>query len=396
MSCWEFLGIEPTSDQRSLKRAYAKKLKQHKPDQDPEGFKQLRAAYEQAQYLAEVMANDAFAEQEIEESSSLSYVEQTSLEQPSSTAHEASQTFVVEDENRINLSITDENTQVAESAEQSVDDICQEIIESINQGLESKAERVPPEAIALIQELDLQSKRDVSFRVFHHLAELVMSTEPSSPKATDRHFIHIAEQLETEFHWNVDPLIEQYFSPEQINRVLPKYFEFRLSELEKQKLFQPSKEKLSLVSPYQSVGILRSIVRWFVDFFIVFVSLEFINISLAKVFAIDLFAFLESTPAEFPEVIVIILTMFFYGVVSNTFGGKGTIGARVFGMVISRIDGSKPALYHVLLHYTSLLPWLVFAFVGKWAFISFSLSLLLESWLGLKHIFRKDANWLEK
>ncbi|WP_230656067.1 J domain-containing protein [Psychrobacter sp. I-STPA10] len=47
-SCWQTLGIEPTNDESVIKKAYAKQLKHNKPDKNPEGFRQLRAAYEQA------------------------------------------------------------------------------------------------------------------------------------------------------------------------------------------------------------------------------------------------------------------------------------------------------------------------------------------------------------
>lgn len=48
MTPWQVLGIDPTPDERDIKRAYAKRLKQTRPDEDKEGFLQLRAAYEQA------------------------------------------------------------------------------------------------------------------------------------------------------------------------------------------------------------------------------------------------------------------------------------------------------------------------------------------------------------
>lgn len=47
-NCWQILGIEPIDDEKTIKHAYAKQLKTNRPDKNPDGFKQLRAAYEQA------------------------------------------------------------------------------------------------------------------------------------------------------------------------------------------------------------------------------------------------------------------------------------------------------------------------------------------------------------
>ena len=46
MNCWEVLGIEPTSDKKEIKKAYARLLKQYHPEENPEEFKQIQEAYQ--------------------------------------------------------------------------------------------------------------------------------------------------------------------------------------------------------------------------------------------------------------------------------------------------------------------------------------------------------------
>lgn len=47
MNAWEILGIEPTSDKKEIKKAYARLLKQYHPEENPEEFKQIQAVYQQ-------------------------------------------------------------------------------------------------------------------------------------------------------------------------------------------------------------------------------------------------------------------------------------------------------------------------------------------------------------
>lgn len=51
-SPWSQLGLEPTNDTRTIRRAYRQRLPEHPPETDPEGFKRLRQAYEEALALA--------------------------------------------------------------------------------------------------------------------------------------------------------------------------------------------------------------------------------------------------------------------------------------------------------------------------------------------------------
>ncbi|WP_426087731.1 hypothetical protein [Janthinobacterium sp. PSPC1-1] len=55
-SLWTILGTEPTGDERTLKRAYAKRLKVTRPEDDPAAFQELREAYEYALRHAHLFA----------------------------------------------------------------------------------------------------------------------------------------------------------------------------------------------------------------------------------------------------------------------------------------------------------------------------------------------------
>lgn len=59
MIYWEILGIEKTTDKDAIRAAYLKKLPSVHPEEDPEGFRELREAYEAA-----LNAPVAFAEEE--------------------------------------------------------------------------------------------------------------------------------------------------------------------------------------------------------------------------------------------------------------------------------------------------------------------------------------------
>ncbi len=51
-SVWDVLGIAPTHDERAIRRAYGARLKVTNPEDKPEDFKILRAAYEMAMNMA--------------------------------------------------------------------------------------------------------------------------------------------------------------------------------------------------------------------------------------------------------------------------------------------------------------------------------------------------------
>lgn len=52
MSIWQTLDIAPTRDAAEIRRAYARQLRQCRPDRDPVGYQQLREAFDEAKRLA--------------------------------------------------------------------------------------------------------------------------------------------------------------------------------------------------------------------------------------------------------------------------------------------------------------------------------------------------------
>ena len=58
MDCWGILGIGPTEDEGEVKRAYLEKLPEHHPEEDPEGFRQLRGAMEEALKQARLLRTE--------------------------------------------------------------------------------------------------------------------------------------------------------------------------------------------------------------------------------------------------------------------------------------------------------------------------------------------------
>lgn len=67
MNIWQTLDLSPTRDEGEIRRAYARQLKKHRPDSDPEGYQQLREAFDEAKRLAqaEIVVGDEHSVNEV-------------------------------------------------------------------------------------------------------------------------------------------------------------------------------------------------------------------------------------------------------------------------------------------------------------------------------------------
>ena len=58
MNCFTVLGIEPTTEKKTIKRAYAAKSREFHPEEHPEEFQRIHDAYEEALAWAERNAEE--------------------------------------------------------------------------------------------------------------------------------------------------------------------------------------------------------------------------------------------------------------------------------------------------------------------------------------------------
>lgn len=62
MSCWNLLGIEPTSNKVEIKKAFARKVKENPPDKDPVLYQEIREAYNEAIKLSSHIGESEYSD----------------------------------------------------------------------------------------------------------------------------------------------------------------------------------------------------------------------------------------------------------------------------------------------------------------------------------------------
>lgn len=192
--CWQILGIDCTGEERAIRRAYAAAIKRHRPDQDPEGFKRVRTAYEDALDEARLASPDDFEDADDDE---LEIAGETA---PNDATGEL--TFTVDDTGAL---------------------------VAIDADGRRTGEEVPPEAIAAFEESDLPdvilleklvARMEEAFELAHRdqrgraiedilgeLAQMSLKTRPVFDELLLEHLIHDADlSARPEGYWSELPL----------------------------------------------------------------------------------------------------------------------------------------------------------------------------------------------
>ena|SRR5438128_1347599 len=79
---YKVLGIERDAGEAEIKRAYFSLVREHPPERDPEGFKRVRAAYEQLRASKERAETDLFLIDEPSPAQVLSSLRHADVEPP--------------------------------------------------------------------------------------------------------------------------------------------------------------------------------------------------------------------------------------------------------------------------------------------------------------------------
>ncbi|MFA0810589.1 RDD family protein [Microbulbifer epialgicus] len=231
MNPWEILEIDPCNDTRTIKRAYAKQLKQTRPDEKPEEFQQLHTAYKWALKLAEEMEEDAApreicdyengAEAEMREATisehqlnELNKDSSLSLEESTSIRGSANE-MVVQSVEATDESPT-ESTKKKESSRQELTTSTQPVSE---EALENQCESEYGQEESTVEELyqeenDPERERKIAeyHKVLGQVGELLQNPREINVEKNWHFLTDTPYMLDEEYNWNLGLSIFEGFA----------------------------------------------------------------------------------------------------------------------------------------------------------------------------------------
>ncbi|WP_125721594.1 J domain-containing protein [Pseudoalteromonas rubra] len=194
---WDVLGIEPGADKKTIKRAYTSKLKLCKPDEDPEGFQLLRAAYDEALAQLEEQPQQR-VKLGAEEVPPVQTIEQVT---PQNNPPEVLPDITVQphiEPVQTHVSAPDEGAQEMQAFEKELTELLDNAYRRNQQG----AWQLLIEHPACV---DMQNRRAASHRVFH----AVLNFQKSARAEVTPLDIEILVFLNQHFDWAEDQMLEQ-------------------------------------------------------------------------------------------------------------------------------------------------------------------------------------------
>ena len=232
MSCWKVLGIEPTADKAVIKRAYAVMLKLNKPDENPQGFSQLHAAYKQA-----LQQSPRYAEAVVEEehetvsiSAQDGNILDSAIDQTQSRPHlDVPVEYSIEQQHELTAAPQLHSPHALEPVMQAddeelyfddLDEAWENLVDSTHHALSSPARANDKDCWTFIEETDalydLQFKAEFSYFLFEKLLEYYEQQHLDKPFNR-----HIIDYLDNTFRWrDKRDVMEGYYGYERVEFLL--------------------------------------------------------------------------------------------------------------------------------------------------------------------------------
>ncbi len=337
MTYWKILGLDETADLRAIKRAYATKLKTNKPDEDPEGFKALHAAYKSATLYAK--HNHA------------------SETQDAATSQQAPQPDVASDEPRVMVDATLPLTAIAEDKASpdkmtlEVSDVADpepvdcadeesewlqgqwyDLVGNIDHVTESFHRINDLRSWSFLRErdalLDIEFKSDISHYLFSRIAATMH-------EHTDKMTVSksVLDYLNGMFSWDERrDLLERQFGYEVVEQILQKT---AVNAEQSLKWLSPKSHKGEMVYAGYYARLVSTIIDWSM--------FAFITVLLRKLDA-QLFGF-ASSEQGFDGFVAVLLYASIVPVMEAT-PLQGTFGKILFGMKVVDKRGRRLNLLH--------------------------------------------------
>lgn len=204
MNPWQTLNIQPTDDKKIIKKAYAILIKQYKPDENPEKFKQIQLAYKSALTLLKIQKN---------ETSYLTDVNVNNRDREDNTSHK-NPDFAIGDAPQIDKNFIAEQ----DKQEQLIENIYQQLHKMAFTPLVEKAKLKNWEFIEDYFKInDLTIKTSVARTVFKKVAEYnIFQAKQNKTLLISARILNYFNQI---FDWRSQGLEYQEIFPDHYFRV---------------------------------------------------------------------------------------------------------------------------------------------------------------------------------